>query len=99
MKVERTPSPWHLEGQKIVAGPRVIARMARYPTRDTQQANAAYIVRACNGHEELLEASEKAKDALTILIGQYKAYELPPGVSEIGALGAVCAAIAKATGE
>ena len=40
---------------------------AQSSTSPTAEANAAFIVRACNSHDELLEALEEAKSAIESL--------------------------------
>jgi hypothetical protein len=70
-----TPGPWHAEAcenngtlvyHRVVAGDSLICGVY-----GSQEANAAFIIRACNAHEELLAACElftkaahDARDAL-----------------------------------
>jgi hypothetical protein len=76
---ERTPGPWktmpverigELERISIVTDAKmVVADVLLYDPADREEdtANAAYIVRACNAHDDLLAACEAAEPALWIL--------------------------------
>lgn len=73
-----TPTPWTFyrdEDNHIVcvvndaaklSDRRQIAQPGKFMSRsfDENQANMAFIVRACNVHEELVEAAQKAVEAL-----------------------------------
>ncbi len=66
MRLEHTPTPWKVGRDNslfpMAGGKRswVIAQMAQCRTDKAGQANAAFIVRACNSHEELVKALEWA---------------------------------------
>jgi len=89
---KRTPSPWTLESGRAVGS--VIAEVGDYSitapddvhdwsNNFVEQADAEFIVRACNAHDELLEACK-------LLLSGADDYQT--GVAEAEA------AIAKATG-
>jgi len=70
----RTPGPWVVNGENsqgysqiCVANPDIGWNVAlclpgsnRDPFKDEMEANAAFIVRACNAHDDLLEACKEA---------------------------------------
>ena len=61
----RTPGPWKQDGRYIArADPDVIALIATTniggADSATQEANAAFIVLACNSHDRLVKALEQA---------------------------------------
>lgn len=62
--VARTPSPWKIDDcdfGNIVAGTRFIARLGdEFDLDDQAEADAAFVVRACNAHDDLLAAAEEA---------------------------------------
>lgn len=66
MKTTHTPGPWRADGSTVKAVSHgqwfKIARAdgLRY-TQSGNEANAEFIVRACNSHEELLAALESAE--------------------------------------
>jgi len=70
-----------------------IAEWLGYKTTN-EEANARFIVTACNSHDELLEACEEAMNYLTTLIGS-RAFDLDTQ-DTLSTLGA---AIAKARAE
>lgn len=99
---QRTPTPWRLSEQYSLT---VEYKIGDYVAtmcglRDKAEANAAFIVRACNAHDELVAALEGTIDCLTV-------HELDcarDGLKNAeraarDALSAVRAAIAKAKGE
>lgn len=65
MEIKHTPTPWMVDGRpsylveqddttkkwSVVAHGKTICRLG---TTDEDRANAAFIVRACNAHEDLL---------------------------------------------
>lgn len=63
-----TPTPWHIVGDRIVfSGHTTIAKMEVLHSElsvETIAANAAFIVRAVNAHEVLVEALFKAGECL-----------------------------------
>jgi hypothetical protein len=69
---EHTPTPWAVEdtgcGIEIVSGNFVVAEIlpadGKDPT-DQDRANAAFIVRACNAHDELVRALEAIAECAT----------------------------------
>ena len=62
MKAQHTPTPWNLNGRHIDAekGNKLIVSL-RSEHDAENLANAAFIVRACNSHDALVEALENAK--------------------------------------
>jgi len=68
MTTQHTPTPWTARGERIVADRPIgfggyneddILSLARSP--EVRRANAAFIVLACNAHEQLVEALRKAE--------------------------------------
>lgn len=57
-KPSHTPTPWHVEDQDIMSGEIEIALVSAYNTN--RKANAAYIVKCVNAHEELVRLVRKA---------------------------------------
>ena len=51
---QHTPTPWDLQTLRVSLVP-VMIRVNGY-TKETAAANAAFIVRACNSHAQLLDA-------------------------------------------
>lgn len=62
-------------------------------TYDEGEANASFIIRACNAHEELVEACKAAKESFEQLI---KINRIPENMAGYRL---VCAALAKAEGK
>lgn len=56
----RTQGPWTTQGREIISPKALIATSYG----DNAEANAAFVVRACNCHDELLTV---AKDSLAVL--------------------------------
>jgi len=99
---KHTPGPWHIAAygdslrQTIVRGSKAIANIVaphshgddkdRVPSQDEAQANAAFIVAACNAHDELVAALTR--------IWLDARYESVSAIEEIAR-----AALAKARGE
>ena len=54
----RTPGPWERDRYLIKAGDQVIAIAENL---DNEEANATYIVRAVNAHDELVAALEATR--------------------------------------
>jgi len=70
---KHTPGPWSVgTGLRTSAGKGIgfIAEIKTLPNRDYQQmeANADFIVRACNSHDELLEALKECLKAVNTVI-------------------------------
>jgi hypothetical protein len=60
-KAQHTPLPWTYEGFTSIFAPSGLAvanTRADHFGADRAQANAAFIVRACNSHYEMVEALE-----------------------------------------
>ena len=66
MKSKHTPTPWKIvpiweafivEGKKKE---KLFFQVGNYDVPACSKTNAAFIVQACNSHEELLEASKRA---------------------------------------
>lgn len=78
-KTEHTPTPWYKDGRAIVTEPRIPEIEICVCTADSEvneqesQANAAFIVRACNSHALLVEA---LKEAWALIDGMRK-----PGIN------------------
>jgi len=62
-KSKHTPTPWNQNGRHIDAdkGNYLIASVRTID--DTDMANAAFIVKACNAHDMLLNALQKCLEA------------------------------------
>jgi len=54
---QHTPTPWDLQTLRVSLVP-VMIRVNGY-IKETAEANAAFIVRACNNHDNLVEALRK----------------------------------------
>lgn len=70
-KSTHTPLPWRHEDGEVKAGEATVARADRGPNGFrikpvTRDANMAFIVRACNAHEELLAVSIREEAHNTI---------------------------------
>jgi hypothetical protein len=50
--IEHSPTPWRVEGRSVMAG--MAERIAEVGYSERATANAEFIVRAANAHEELL---------------------------------------------
>lgn len=59
---KHTPTPWILDGDWILKDDDTPVAAAHV----NAEANAAYIVRACNAHERLVEALKEARDLLAL---------------------------------
>lgn len=101
-KTAHTPTPWEIrdvpsrERFKITDSTGyTIAEMPSYPIIEKEEANAAYIVRAVNAHEALLEALEQCLtlDGATAERSHTMALKRLQAINEIAT-----AAIAKAKG-
>lgn len=102
-EMSHTPTPWKLgpTGDTVDdANGLELLRMyeadgREEPTALPYRANAAFIVRACNSHEELLSALKRAREALKAneeITGTWELYQASPEMK------AIHAAIAKAEG-
>lgn len=97
MSTFHTPTPWYAFEQEAAYDPRekqqVIAWEANGATLAItggynpaeQRANAAFIVRACNSHADLLKAAAQAYQRLLVL-GDYEGRCTPRGQYELGLL-------------
>ena len=93
----QTPTPWYANGNRIYrdAGDGIRGdKVAECPSSWNAVGDAAFIVRACNAHEGLVEAAEKVHAWLEAVIasGQYP-IGAPTAVSHLSA--ALAAAEAK----
>ena len=70
---QHTPTPWDLQTLRVSLVP-VMIRVNGY-TKETAEANAAFIVRACNNHDALVSFARKNADWLKKLIKQSEAQE------------------------
>ena len=76
---KHTPTPWSVDDTRlgIMAGYQSIAQTFRdrsktIADREAEaQANAAFIVRACNAHEQLVEALKQTADTLWNLADKF----------------------------
>jgi hypothetical protein len=60
---QHTPTPWEIEaisGDLVLAAVGDECVIAYLPPNPNRAANAAFIVRACNAHEQLVEALQAA---------------------------------------
>ncbi len=108
---KHTPLPWTIDPTGDIGAWHIGSR--EYgpvvdlcdPMKGDQEANARFIVRACNSYEELVEAAKRALEAM-----ESAWHELENGKATIGSqfikredmearMGIVQAAIAKAKGE
>jgi len=60
MKTQKhTPGPWHVRGRLIEAPTKTVAALSKVTDCDAfraeSQANAEFIVRACNAHDGLVQ--------------------------------------------
>jgi hypothetical protein len=70
---QHTRTPWIAEGSRIVSEAMrnlTIARVGISADGDYSPANAAFIVRACNAHEQLVAALKIASNDLAVAIEQ-----------------------------
>lgn len=95
---KHTPTPWH--GECTISGDVVIHTENREELFILQngscsenKATAAFIVRACNSHDELVKALETARDFIGAWLDSQPSGTICPEFT------AVCTAIAKAKGE
>lgn len=107
-ETSHTPTPWELgadgrgimaDNQKLIlhvknTGPEHAGKPGHVSVRESL-ANAAFIVRAVNSHDELLEAAKNARNVLAALaVGDLKQVR-----ADSSALLALRSAIAKAEGK
>ena len=60
MSTTHTPTPWTVNGSFIQSDKKTVANVGDWNTRlDVDEANAAFIVRACNSHAALVAALER----------------------------------------
>lgn len=102
MNAKHTPTPWQAEGYRVIKQMReepyeadlIIASTGNSTTEAIE--NAAFIVRACNSHQELLLACKKAESTLI----EIKEFLSVLGASYLtdGALQFLSSSISKAEG-
>ena len=97
---ERTPGPWKWHWRTnengkpecgIFAEPRdghaySVARCPQYQSRKKWEADAAFIVKACNAHEQLVGALQGALVAMTLAAafpGVKREYDFGPACAEV----------------
>jgi hypothetical protein len=112
--VEHTPGPWEAGNEAKGEDPRMVycndatgQRVADctgiylFHTDEVMRANAAFIVRACNAHYQMLEALKSARDQLRDLANDIPAaaWLTDETYAECSTLGAIDAAIAAAEAE
>lgn len=66
-EAKHTELPWFQSGHTIQIENRFIALVGAEPRNEEDAANAAFIVRACNNHAELLGACQNAVVSLSIM--------------------------------
>ena len=95
---EHTPGPWKRDSSSLVpnlypfiAGPNGEAIADVWGDVDVANANAEFIVRACNAHDDLLVACEEALEDLAFFNAEWDCYDEVEGKCRT--------AIAKAKGE
>lgn len=66
METKHAPTPWRINGHDICSGPYAVAGVYGTTGADarTSEANAAFIVRACNAHEALVSALDECERIL-----------------------------------
>lgn len=82
--MKQTPTPWtiehytghpHIEIYGKIEGSTIPARICYMPDHHGEAAsNAAFIVRACNSHGELVDACKLAEDALDIASNEHPTF-------------------------
>ena len=104
-KPSHTPTPWRIYKEPMNPNPRLMAEASTLVAVISQgkafaketEANAAYIVKAVNAHEEMVKA---LKDVLFVLKGQAERGNfLDSSERDISLEGVVEQAIAKAEGK
>jgi hypothetical protein len=80
MEVEKhTPTPWHVgerdrSDQRIIKGEHIeIATLWHHSVKSLyieMEANAAFIVRACNSHDQLVTAMRDGRVAIDVLMAR-----------------------------
>lgn len=105
MTTKHTPGPWRTriavadQGQPLVIYPPDgnlrIAKICINKGEETMQANAQFIVQACNSHDELLEACKLAQKYVAKMVADDVQTAMPPQV----ALNRIEQAINKAEGK
>ena len=89
---KHTELPWHYQNDSDAythiirdkSGSRIIAHF-KQDASGLQEANAAFIVKACNEHEKLLQVVKWSYSRL-LLLGQYEGRETEGGQKELAAL-------------
>ena len=77
-KSPHTPAPWSVNGNRITAWDKELHVAAIPPeSYSPWEANAAFIVRAVNAHEELIKAAKK------VIFQQMKSTYLIPAIDEL----------------
>ncbi len=68
---QHTPTPWHVDNTGVVVGSRapngstdLIADLHTSAMPSEARANAAFIVKACNNHQALVEALRRCREGL-----------------------------------
>ena len=80
---KHTPTPWAiLDSERLIVGrdegcgtetptadclAEIVYKTPGLPNRETREANAAFIIQACNAHEDLLEALRGIVDRMEVL--------------------------------
>lgn len=100
--VERTPNPWRLETRDGVPGvvdPHgtwIITVWLSPHGENVAIANAAFIARACNAHDEVVKALETARAHIRDEIGQFGARS---DYADTNTIATIDAALALASGD
>lgn len=105
LQIAHTPTPWFIEAQAEVSAHRVVTADASIPVADIRiigrseggfekAEDAAFIVKACNAHYELVQALRKARTHV-----RYRAWSSDEEKKECGVLGSyIDAVLAKLEG-
>lgn len=114
MNTKHTPLPYNVSYDGKIIGPRegsshiIVCEMPvwwpsdrnkGHASQDAQEANAQFIVTACNAHYDLLEACKSMLDWMEFTIPNLDRYKVPDRLNYGGPISKARAAIAKAHGK
>lgn len=105
-ETKHTPTPWKIDEEYILHDETTVGQLwaegswspvpgTSIPTFDEMQANAAFIVKAVNVHDELVYALESAKKIIDYL-AEHEGRFFDDFDSEMGLQGRINAALTKA---
>ncbi len=72
MTIKHTPTPWKLKHLLIVGGDNHIAGVFSDPVPGQKEANAKFILRACNNHDKQKAINDKLIKALKKVVARSK---------------------------